>query len=72
MDNDGPRARYVLGKMQILYAVERRIKEEHLQPAQILELRQSASVPVLKELKEWMLIEEQCIAQKPYRNGDGI
>ena len=30
MDNDGPRTRHVLEKMQILYAVERRIKEEHL------------------------------------------
>jgi transposase len=57
MDNDGPRAKYVLEKMQFLYAVERRIKEEHLEPDQILQLRQSASVPVLKELKEWMLIE---------------
>ena len=43
--------------MQLLYAVERRIKEEQLQPDQILKLRQSESVPVLKELKEWMLIE---------------
>ena len=55
--SDGFRARYVLEKMQLLYAVERRIKEEQLQPDQILKLRQSESVPVLKELKEWMLIE---------------
>lgn len=57
MDSDGPRARHVLEKMQILYAVERRIKEEHLEPDLILALRQSESVPVLKELKEWMLVE---------------
>jgi transposase len=57
LDNDGPRARHVLEKMQILYAVERRIKEEHLVPDQILNLRHSESVPVLTELKEWMLME---------------
>jgi len=57
MDNDGPRARHVLEKMQLLYAVERRIKEKQLEPDQILELRQWTSVPVLKELKEWMLTE---------------
>jgi transposase len=57
IDNDGPRASHVLEKMQILYGVERRIKEERLEPGQILQLRQSTSVPVLKTLKEWMLIE---------------
>ena len=57
MDNDGPRSQYVLEKMQILYGVERRVKEEHIEPDQILQLRQSKSVPVLKELKEWMLIQ---------------
>jgi transposase len=57
MDNDDTRSRHVLEKMQILYAVERRIKEEKLDPDQILQLRQSESVPVLKELKEWMLAE---------------
>ncbi len=57
MDNDGSRAKYVLEKMQLLYAVERRIKEEQLLPDQILKLRQSESVPVLNDLKEWMLKE---------------
>ncbi len=64
MDNDGPRAKYVLEKMQLLYAVERRIKDEHSEPNQILELRQSASVPVLKELKEWMLTEASNVLPK--------
>jgi transposase len=64
MNNDGPRASYVLEKMQLLYAVERRIKEEHLKPDQILELRQSASVPVLKELKEWMLTQAGNVSSK--------
>jgi transposase len=57
INNDAPRARHVLEKMQILYAVERRIKENNLPPNQILELRHSKSVPVLNELKEWMLME---------------
>lgn len=57
MNNDGPRASHVLEKMQLLYAVERRIKEEQLLPDQILELRRCESVPVLNYLKEWMLKE---------------
>ena len=64
MDNDGPRARHILEKMQILYAVERRIKEEQLEADAILALRQSRSVPVLNELKEWMLREAANVLPK--------
>ena len=57
LDSDGPRAKYVLEKMQLLYAVERRIRDEVLSSDEIVTLRQLESVPVLQELKEWMLVE---------------
>lgn len=53
-DSDKVRAGYVLEKMQLLYSVERRIREEKLAAEQVVKLRQEASIPVLKELKEWM------------------
>ena len=46
MDNDAPMARHVFEKMQLLYAVERRLEEDHLPPDQILKLRRSESEPV--------------------------
>ncbi|MEO5999002.1 MAG: IS66 family transposase [Chitinophagaceae bacterium] len=64
MGNDAPRATYVLERMQALYAVERRIKEESLSPDQIIALRQSESLPVLKELKEWMLAQISIVLPK--------
>lgn len=51
-------------RMQALYAVERRIKEESLWPDQIIALRQSESLPVLKELKEWMLANISIVLPK--------
>lgn len=57
LDSDGMRASYVLEKMQLLYAVERRIKEEAMPPDQIVSLRQVESMPVLNTLKAWMLKE---------------
>jgi transposase len=55
LDSDSTRAKYVLEKMQLLYSVERRIRDEVLSSDKIVTLRQSESVPVLQELKEWML-----------------
>jgi transposase len=64
MGNDAPRATYELERMQALYAIERRIKEESLSPDQIIALRQSESLPVLKELKEWMLAQVRIVLPK--------
>lgn len=57
LDSDPVRAKYALEKMQALYAIERRIKEESLTSNEIVALRQSEAILVLKELKEWMLTE---------------
>lgn len=55
LDSDGPRARYVLEKMQLLYAVERRIRQEAMAAGEIVTIRQRESVPILQDLKKWML-----------------
>jgi len=55
MDNDSVRAAYALSEIQKVYAIERRIKEEHLSEEQMLDLRTTDSLPMLVSLKEWML-----------------
>lgn len=59
--NDLTRAEYVLTQMQKLYALERRVKEEGLSSEEVLNLRQKEAVPVLNQLKEWMI--------ENYKNG---
>ncbi len=54
-DNDLARAEYVLTQMQKLYAIERHVKSDALSALEIVELRQAQSVPILVQLKEWML-----------------
>jgi transposase len=53
-DNDPERAEYVLERMQKLYMIEREAKEENLSFEQRKQLRVEKSLPVLKELEEWM------------------
>lgn len=55
LDSDGPRATYALAKIQLLYAIERRIKELAMSSTEIINVRQGEAIPILKELKEWML-----------------
>jgi hypothetical protein len=38
----------------LLYAIERRAKEQQHTPAQIVQLRQREFVPVLESLGQWM------------------
>lgn len=52
--NDKARADYALSRIQELYAIERRAKDENLSHSQRCELREKESVPVLKELEQWM------------------
>jgi transposase len=54
-DNDKDRAEYVLTEIQKLYAVERHAKTEGLSSEQIFTLRQEQCIPILLQLKEWML-----------------
>ena len=64
LDSDPARAQYMLEQMQALYAIERCIREEHLQPDEILALRQSQTVPVLTLLKRWLQAEVSNVLPK--------
>ncbi len=54
-DNDLTRASYVLTEMQKLYALERQAKSDALSHEQRHAIRQQQAIPVLTELKTWML-----------------
>jgi transposase len=57
LQNDKDRCEHALTLFQELYAIERKAKQEDLSAGAILALRQEKSMPVLKELKEWMIAE---------------
>ena len=53
-ENDLKRTEYVLERMQKLYKTEREAREQGLTPEQRKELRLEQSLPILKELENWM------------------
>jgi transposase len=53
--NDDTRAEYALTEIQKLYAIERQAKVDVLPPEQRYVLRQEKSIPVLENLKAWMI-----------------
>ena len=53
-DHDKPRAEHALQLFGQLYAIEARIRNLQLQPADILQLRQNEAVPILQQLRQWM------------------
>lgn len=55
--NDPMRVHHALLLFQKLYETERTIKDEELSGEPLLALRQRESVPILAELKKWMLQE---------------
>jgi len=54
-DNDKERAAHVLTEMQKLYKTERKAREEGLGHQERKALRIDESLPVMKQLKEWLL-----------------
>ena len=62
--NDLPRAAYLLGQLQKLYALERRKEEEQLSEQAFLALRQEHAVPLLQEMKAWLLENYQQVTPK--------
>lgn len=54
LTNDKARADYFITQVQVLYAVEKRIRDEQLNNEEILALRQERSLPVLNRLEEWL------------------
>lgn len=63
-DNDLTRASYVLTEMQKLYALERHAKSEALSHEQRHTIRQQQAIPVLTELKTWMLDNYKSVLPK--------
>ena len=55
LDNDRQRAEYVLREMQKLYAVEQMGRDKSLSVQELHTLRQEQAVPVLENLKAWMI-----------------
>jgi len=47
-------AEYALEQIGLLYAIERKAKEQQLTPDEIFELRQAEAVPILESLGRWM------------------
>ena len=63
LENDKARASHALEEIQNLYAIERIGKEESLTFAEIKEMRQQKSVPILNALDKWM--KEQYLQTTP-------
>jgi transposase len=63
LDNDRERAQYALEQIQKLYMIERSCKEEALSFAEIMQVRQQKSLPVLEALGKWM--KEQYVQTTP-------
>ena len=55
LENDKERAEFVLIEMQKLYAIEQVGRDQSLSTEQLLALRQEQAVPVLENLKAWMI-----------------
>ena len=62
--NDPHRAAHVLSQLQKLYALERKKEEGQLEEQAFLALRQEQSVPILQELKAWLLENYQQVTPK--------
>jgi transposase len=63
IENDNGRAQYALEQIQKLYTIERICKEESLNFAEIMQVRQQKSLPILEALGKWM--KEQYMQTTP-------
>jgi len=57
LSNDQPRATMALTLIQKLYAVERKAREENLDPAAIKDLRLEESLPLINKIGKWIFHE---------------
>jgi transposase len=58
LDNDKPRATYVLEKIRLLYDIERECEVLNLDFDAIKQIRQKKAVPILKELETWLKLNK--------------
>ncbi len=54
---------YVLGRIQVLYALEQQMRDELMNWEERTALRQEKAVPVLQEIEQWL--EEQAFIERP-------
>lgn len=54
LQNDKDRSEYALQQFGLLYDIERKAKEQHLNAEEILQLRQAEAHPLLEQLGKWM------------------
>ena len=52
--NDKARATYALDTIQLLYAIERKAKEDNITPEQVKRLRLDMSLPIMNKLGKWI------------------
>jgi transposase len=63
-DSDRPRSAYALEQIQRLYNIEREAREATFEEQAILSLRQQQAIPVLSDLKQWMIRAYQEVLPK--------
>lgn len=64
LDNDQQRASEVLTKMQDLYAIERKAREEGYKHEQRQALRQQQARPIMEQLKAWLVDNREQVLPK--------
>jgi transposase len=64
LGNDKSRAEYVLTEMQKLYALEQVGRDQPLSEQELLVLRQQQAIPILENLKAWMIEHYQKVLPK--------
>ncbi len=64
LNDDPQRAKYALGVIRDLYAIERDAKEQNLPPEKIKELRQGKSYPIIKTFEKWLLANHPAVLPK--------
>jgi transposase len=63
-DNDPKRAEYALEKFKALYMIERKARECELDCNERKKLREEKSLPILNEMKEWLINNKPEVAPK--------
>jgi len=64
LNNDEPRASHAMKQLQMLYAIERELKDQHLSFEEIKVAREEKSIPILTELAGWMKKEYMQVTPK--------
>lgn len=61
LKNDPKRAGYALEKIQLLYKIERKAKDEEMDFIGRKKLRQEKALPILKEIEQWLIDQKPAV-----------